>query len=104
MLQYWLSMAKLSQEDVLKLAKLANLELSPAEIEEFKLELSEILDYVDILQKVDVNDLQPTHQVNGLINVMRKDEVKNYGYNAKDLLKNVPKTENNQIMVNRIIN
>jgi aspartyl-tRNA(Asn)/glutamyl-tRNA(Gln) amidotransferase subunit C len=96
-------MADLSRDDVLKLAKLARLDLSESEIEEYKTELSSILDYVDKLKNVDVNGLEPTNQVSGLKNIMRKDVVKDYGYDPLELLKNVPNVEENQLKVKRMI-
>ena len=96
-------MAKLTREDVLKLASLARISLSDEEVEEFSEELSAILQYVEQLSNVDVVGLKPTNQVTGLTNVMREDEVKDYGYKPLDLLKNVPAVENNQIKVKRMI-
>lgn len=96
-------MAKLTRDDVLKLARLARLDLSDAEVTEFKDELSEILQYVEMLQTVDVEGLKPTNQVTGLTHVTRKDEIRDYGYEALELLKNVPEALNNQIKVKRMI-
>ena len=96
-------MAKLSNQHVLKLSVLARLELTAEEIEQLRLELSQILDYVEQLQSIDTGDLLPTNQVTGLVNVERADEIKDYGYNPRDLLKNVPKIKDNQIMVNRMV-
>jgi aspartyl-tRNA(Asn)/glutamyl-tRNA(Gln) amidotransferase subunit C len=96
-------MAKLTRDDVLKLASLARISLNDDEVMEFSEELSAILQYVEQLSNVDVNGLQPTNQVTGLTNVMRKDEVKDYGYQPDDLLKNVPKTQNNMLKVKRMI-
>lgn len=96
-------MSKLSREDVLKLAGLSKLKLTDEEVEKLRSELSEILNYVEILDKVDTDGLEPTFQVSGLKNVYRKDEVKNYGYDAKDLLKNAPATQDNQFKVKRVL-
>src|SRR4051812_18006566 len=96
-------MAELTREDVLKLAQLARLELSEDEIEEYSRELSEILQYVEQLDGVDTDGLKPTNQVTGLTNVTRDDEIKDYGYKAKDLLKNVPTVEKDQIKVKRMV-
>lgn len=96
-------MADLSRDDILKLAALARLDLTEAEVEEYSRELTAILQYVEHLQSVDVEGLQPTNQVTGLTNVSRDDQVKDYGYQALDLLKNVPTVENNQIKVKRMI-
>jgi aspartyl-tRNA(Asn)/glutamyl-tRNA(Gln) amidotransferase subunit C len=96
-------MAKLSRDDVLKLARLAKLELTDEEVDLFATEISSILGYVEQLQGVDVQGLEPTFQVTGLKNVTRKDEVKNYGADQKELLKNVPAVENGQIKVKRVL-
>ena len=96
-------MATLSRDDVLKLARLARISLSDAEVDEFSGELSAILQYVEQLSSVDVEGLKPTNQVTGLTNVMRTDEVIDYGYAPADLLKNVPAVENNQLKVKRMI-
>lgn len=96
-------MAKLTREDVLKLARLARLDLSDDEVAEFAGELSEILQYVEQLQAVDVTGLKPTNQVTGLTNVMRDDVVKNYGYKPAELLKNVPAVQDGQIKVKRMV-
>jgi aspartyl-tRNA(Asn)/glutamyl-tRNA(Gln) amidotransferase subunit C len=96
-------MADLTREDILKLARLARLDLSEDEITEYSAELSEILQYVDLLQSVDITGLEPTNQVTGLTNVTRSDEIIDYGYKVQDLLKNVPAVENNHIKVKRMI-
>ncbi len=96
-------MADLTREDVLKLAHLARLKLSEAEIATYQHELADILAYVQQLDSVDVADLTPTSQVTGLVNVSRKDVEINYGYQAVDLLKNVPAVENDLIKVKRMI-
>jgi aspartyl-tRNA(Asn)/glutamyl-tRNA(Gln) amidotransferase subunit C len=96
-------MAKLSRDDVLKLAQLARLKLSDDEVVKYSEELSSILGYVEKLNNVDTEGLEPTHQVSGKTNVMRKDEVKDYGYAPLDLLKNVPHVQDNQIKARRMI-
>lgn len=96
-------MAKLTREDVLKLAHLARLELSDDEVTEYSQELTEILQYVEQLGSVDVSGLKPTNQITGLTNVTRDDEVKDYGYKTEDLLKNLPATKDSQIKVKRML-
>lgn len=96
-------MSKLSREDVLKLATLSKLKLSDEEIERLRGELSEILDYVNLLEKTDVSGLEPTYQVSGLKNVYRADETKDYGYKTEELLKNAPAIQENQFKVKRVL-
>jgi aspartyl-tRNA(Asn)/glutamyl-tRNA(Gln) amidotransferase subunit C len=96
-------MAKLSRDDVLKLAYLARLEIEDSEIDRYQTELNDILKFVEQLQNVPVDDLQPTNQVTGLTNVTREDRLIDYGYEPADLLKNVPSVVDNQIKVKRIL-
>jgi len=96
-------MAKLSRDDVLKLASLAKLDLSDEEVELFRSQLSDILQYVKQLETVDVAGLKPTTQVTGLKNVMREDEVVDYGVSPEELMRLAPKTQDGHIKVNRMI-
>jgi aspartyl-tRNA(Asn)/glutamyl-tRNA(Gln) amidotransferase subunit C len=96
-------MAKLSRDDVFKLAKLARIRLTDEEAASFSDEISKILEYVDQLQIADVADLKPTNQVTGLFNVWREDEVIDYGYRPDDMLKNVPNLVDRYIQVGRMI-
>lgn len=96
-------MSKLTREDVLKLARLARLELSEAEIEEYRSEISDILQYVEHLQAVNIDGLEPTQQVTGLTNVTREDVISDYGYEPKDLQNNLPDSEDSEIKVKRMI-
>ncbi|HKU18527.1 MAG TPA: Asp-tRNA(Asn)/Glu-tRNA(Gln) amidotransferase subunit GatC [Candidatus Saccharimonadales bacterium] len=96
-------MADVTRDDVLKLARLARLTLADDEVERYQQELTEILRYVEQLQSTDVSGLQPTSQVTGLKNVMRDDEVQDYGVSSDDLLRLVPHVQDKQIKVKRMI-
>lgn len=96
-------MGKLSKDDVLKLAQLSRLTLTDDEVTEFTDEISEILQYVEQLQSVDIDGVAPTNQVTGLTNVSRDDEVIDYGYKPAELLKNLPDAQDDLIKVKRMI-
>ena len=96
-------MAKLTREDVLKLARLSRLHLTDDEVARFQKEIEAILGYVEQLQSVDLGDLEPTSQVTGLTNVMRPDVEKEYGVTQSDLLKNAPDTQDGHIKVKRML-
>jgi aspartyl-tRNA(Asn)/glutamyl-tRNA(Gln) amidotransferase subunit C len=96
-------MADLTRDDVLKLARLARLTITDEEIEKYRKELSDILQYVEQLSQVDVSGLEPTTQVTGLKNVMRDDAVEDYGTTPDDLLRIVPQTQERHIKVKRMI-
>jgi len=97
------SMSKLSRDDVLKLARLNRLKLSNEEVERFREELSNILGYVEVLDKADTKGLQPTYQVTGLKNVTRQDQIRDYGYKSLDLLKNAPAVQDGQFKVKKVL-
>lgn len=54
---------KISREDVLKVAALANLELTDAEVETYRGQLDDILTYIDKLNEVDTSLVEPMAQV-----------------------------------------
>ena len=54
---------KISRADVLKVAALANLELSDAEVETYRGQLDDILVYIDQLNQVDTSAIEPMTQV-----------------------------------------
>ena len=96
-------MTKISAVDVKKLAKLSRLKLTDKEVAKYQDELSAILSYVEKLQKVGTKDLEPTSQVTGLKNVVRPDELMDYGTTPDELLKNAPAVEDHQFKVKRIL-
>ncbi|CAN5447394.1 Asp-tRNA(Asn)/Glu-tRNA(Gln) amidotransferase subunit GatC [soil metagenome] len=96
-------MAELTKEDILKLARLSRLKLSDAEVNEYQKEISDILEYVRMLDKADTKGLKPTYQVTGLSNVSRSDELIDYGISPEELLKNLPDREKNYIKVKRML-
>lgn len=54
---------KISKEDVLKVAALANLELTGAEVDAYRGQLDDILSYIDKLNEVDTSGVEPMTQV-----------------------------------------
>jgi aspartyl-tRNA(Asn)/glutamyl-tRNA(Gln) amidotransferase subunit C len=96
-------MSKLTRDDISKLARLSRLKLTDAETEQFTKEIGAILKYVEQLQSVDLDDVEPTYQVTGLKDVTRPDVVREYGPVQADLLKNAPATEDGHFKVKRMV-
>ncbi len=63
----------ITKEDVVKIAKLARLELTKEEIERYQKDLSSILEYAKKLDEVDTEGVEPLYQVTGLEHVVRED-------------------------------
>ncbi|HQI82268.1 MAG TPA: Asp-tRNA(Asn)/Glu-tRNA(Gln) amidotransferase subunit GatC [Deltaproteobacteria bacterium] len=64
---------RLTADDVLHSARLARLRLDPGEVEQFRRELSSILDYMDLLGDIDTRGIEPTVHVHALTNALRED-------------------------------
>ena len=65
---------QLTKKDVEHLAKLARLDLSSEELEKYRGQLSDVLQYVEQLGKINTDDVPPTRQVTGQTNELRVDE------------------------------
>ncbi len=64
---------KLSQDQVTKVAKLANLPSDEKQAKFFSAQLTKILDYIDKIEKANTKDVEPTYNVSPNKNVTRKD-------------------------------
>ena len=95
----------MTKEEVEHLAKLARIELSPAEVETFTTEISAILEYVSTVKDIagDAADTAPT--VGRHHNIFRKDEVTNEPASFTEaLLAEMPQTEGRFMVVKKILN
>lgn len=71
-----MSSTKLSMSDLEHIAKLARIELTTTEKNTFLPQLKSVIEYFDILNKVDTTDIEPTYRVNEQSNVFHQDEIK----------------------------
>ncbi len=93
---------KVTLQDVEKVAKLARLEVSPAEKEAFARQLSEILTHVETLKQYDTKGIEPTATVLGQVNVFRDDMIQP-SLPVEKALANAPEREADGFSVPRII-
>ena len=54
---------KITREDVLRVADLAYLDLSESELETYRAQIDEILEYIDKLNEIDTANVEPMAQV-----------------------------------------
>ena len=92
----------LTREQVEHVADLAKLGLTEQEVEVYRQQLSAILDYAAILQRVDTSSVSPLATVVALRNVMRKDEPAP-SLEQTDALANAPSTADGQFQVKAIL-
>lgn len=94
---------KLTPDQVRHVAALARIKVSDAEVDKFAMQLTSVLQYVDILNEVDTDGVMPTSQVTGLANVLQEDTVDGFCKNPDRLLKcsNLPVLAR-QILVKKV--
>jgi len=78
-------MTKITEEQVSHIAKLARLEVSDEEVKKFAGQLSNVFEYMEILQEVDTDGVPETSQVTGLENVSEKDEAVSWQASGEDV-------------------
>ena len=93
---------KLSHDEVEHIAELAKLSLTDEEREKFGEQLSAILEYAEILQRLDTEAISPTATVLPLRNVMAADEARP-SFSREDVLSNAPEAENGCFKVRAIL-
>lgn len=92
---------QLTPEEVQKIARLARIKLTDAEVQKYQTELSAILDYVEQLNEVNTDDIDPTSQVTGLENRWREDTV-NYEFTREDMLESALETAEDHLKVKAV--
>jgi aspartyl-tRNA(Asn)/glutamyl-tRNA(Gln) amidotransferase subunit C len=93
---------KISAEQVRKVAKLARLELTDAEVEEFTGQLGAILEYVEKMNELDTTDVEPLAHCLPITNVFRTDEV-HESLGTEKTLANAPQQDGSFFIVPKIL-
>jgi aspartyl-tRNA(Asn)/glutamyl-tRNA(Gln) amidotransferase subunit C len=88
--------------DISRLVKLARIELKPEEEVRLAPQLGEILVYIDKLNELNVDDVEPTAHASPLSNVLRKDELGD-SLCRDDVLRNAPESSNGLFVVPKIV-
>lgn len=96
-------MTQISSDDVHHLAQLSSLQLADEEAESLRVDLENILGYIEQLSELDTDGIEPTYQVTDLQNVWREDEVDDYGIGRDALLSLAPDSEQHQIKVPKVL-
>lgn len=93
---------KISDEMIEYVGILAKLELSGKEKEEAKADMEKMLDYIDTLNELDTEGIEPMSHVFPISNVFREDIVSN-GDGHEETLANAPVMKENCFKVPRTI-
>ncbi len=96
-------MKRISSDEVKNVSQLARLELNESEINQHAEQLEKILEYIKQLEKINTENVPCTTRAIEVVNVLRKDEKKNYE-NSEEILDLAPSRENKFFKVPKIIN
>lgn len=92
-----------SKDEIMHIANLADLNLSEDEVQKYIVNLEEILNFTEIIDKADITGL--SESITGIeeVNVFRKDEIKEFE-NIKGLTSNSEHVQNNMFKIPKVIN
>lgn len=92
-----------SREEVVRIARLADLNLIEKEIEKYAEDLTDILNFAEVVNKLNTSEIKETIGINEEYNVFRKDEIKE-GLSKEDALKNAPSQDEGMFRIPKVIN
>ncbi len=93
---------KITREEVLHVADLARLDMDENAVETLAAQIGTILDYVDKLNEVDTEGINPTSHAISLTNAFREDG-EPAQMDRDDALANAPEKEDGNFIVPRVV-
>ena len=93
---------KIDKNTTLKIAKLSRIKIKDSEIDELSSQLSAIVDWVEQLNEVNTENIEPLSNVSMAKLPLRKD-IKNTDDNSNDVLSNAPDKLENYFAVPKVV-
>ena len=93
---------KVTREELLHIAKLADLNIEEKEIDKYLVNLQDILNFANTVNTAPVDDLQETIGANTNYNVFRKDEIIEFD-NEEGLMQNAKEVKDNMFKIPKVI-
>ena len=96
-------MSTVTNDDVRHLAHLSSLQMSDAEVESLRADIEKIINYINQLDELDTDGVEPTYQVTGLQNVWRDDEIIDSSVSRRQLLALAAEQSDNCVKVPKVL-
>lgn len=93
---------EITDEMIDKLAKLAKLQFKDEQKENIKQDLSKIIAFVDKIEEMDTEGVEPLIHINQEFNVLREDEVQ-VTISQTQALKNAPSKDSDYIKISTVL-
>jgi aspartyl-tRNA(Asn)/glutamyl-tRNA(Gln) amidotransferase subunit C len=94
--------SNIKKEDIQKIAYLARLGIEESAMPEYASSLTEILDFVEQMNSVDTDNIQPMAHPQDMVQRLREDVVTEEN-NRELLMQNAPKAEKGLFLVPKVI-
>lgn len=89
--------------NVRDVANLARMELSDEEASTLQEQMDHILKYVEQLNEIDVDGIEPTAHAGAVFDVVREDEESGYTISQEAALSNAPEVAHEQIKMPKVV-
>ena len=93
---------EVSKEEILHIANLSCLNIKEEEIEEYRKNLQDILNFANIVKNVDTENISETIGSTNNVNVFREDEIKEFE-DKELLLQNAPEQERGMFNIPKVL-
>ena len=93
---------QVEREEILHIAKLACLNIKEEEIEEYRKNLQDILNFANVVNSVDTENISETIGSTNNVNVFREDEIKEFEDKGL-LIQNAPEQANGMFNIPKVI-
>ncbi len=93
---------KINRKDVEKLAHLSRLELTEEELVNMESDMNKMLQFVEKINELDLEGVEPLAYVSDEVNILREDEVKQ-DITHDEALKNAPDKDTDYFRVPKVI-
>ena len=93
---------KITRDEIIHVANLARLHIDDGEVEKLACQIGNILEYVDMLERIDTSGVEPTTHTVSLTNALRDDVPVEHSGVEKSLA-NAPEKENDFFVVPKVL-
>lgn len=93
---------QITKELVEYVAELSRIKLDEQSAVKMEKELGAIVEYMEVLKKIDTDNIEPLSHVFNITNVMRDDEIAE-SYDREDILKNAPEHTDETVVVPKTV-
>ena len=93
---------EIKKEEILHIAKLASLKIKDDEIEEYRKNLQDILNFANTINSIDTDKIEETNGISSNVNVFREDKVEEFKDNEA-LMQNAPEKSGNMFVIPKVI-